>query len=78
MISYKPLAHTLVDKGINRAELGRRCGFSPSTLARLGKDRSVNLTVIERLCLELGCRVQDVVEILPDTEEVSEQPRAEL
>ena len=55
MISYKPLAHTLIDKGINRAELGRRCGFSPSTLARLGKDRSVNLTVIERLCLELGC-----------------------
>lgn len=66
MISYKPLEHTLIDRGINKAELGRRCKFSPSTISKFGKGESLTLTVIERICHELDCRIEDVVEILKD------------
>jgi DNA-binding Xre family transcriptional regulator len=66
MISYKPLEHTLVDRGINKAELGRRCKLSPSTLSKFSRGESLTLTVIERVCLELDCRIEEVVEILKD------------
>lgn len=66
MISYKPLMVTLAQKGIMKTELAEKAGISSATLARLGKGENVALSVIEKICIVLNCRVEDVVEILPD------------
>lgn len=63
MISYKPLQHTLIDKGVKKMELVRMVGMSNSTLNKLNKDQYVALEVIERICLALDCTIADVVEI---------------
>lgn len=66
MISYKPLQHTLIEKGIKKMELVKMVGMSNSTLNKLNKDQYVALEVIERICLALDCPISDVVRIEKD------------
>jgi DNA-binding Xre family transcriptional regulator len=66
MISYKPLWHTLIEKGVKKMELVKLTGMSSGTLAKLNNEKNVALDVIERICLALDCSVQDVVEIKKD------------
>lgn len=66
MISYKPLQHTLIDKGIKKMELVKMVGMSNSTLSKLNNDGYVALEVLERICLALDCPIEAVVEIKRD------------
>lgn len=63
MISYKPLQHTLIDKGIKKMELVKLVGMSNATLSKLNKDQYVALEVIERICLALDCPIEAVVRV---------------
>ena len=63
MISYDKLWKTLIDKHMNRTELRDRIGISNATLAKMGKNEPVNLKIIETICKELQCGIDDVVEI---------------
>lgn len=64
MVSYKPLQHTLIDKGVKKMELVKLVGMSNSTLSKLNNNEYVALEVLERICLALDCRIEDVVEIV--------------
>jgi len=66
MISYKPLWHTLIEKDIKKMELVKLVGMSSSTLAKLNNNKDVALDIIERICLALDCRIEQVVEIIKD------------
>jgi DNA-binding Xre family transcriptional regulator len=66
MISYKPLQHTLIDKGVKKMELVKLVGMSNSTLSKLNNNEYVALEVLERICLALDCPIAEVVEILPN------------
>lgn len=66
MISYKPLWHTLIEKDIKKMELVKLTEISSSTLAKLNNNKNVALDVIERICLALDCRIEQVVEIIKD------------
>lgn len=63
MISYDPLWHLLVDKKMGKLEMCHAAGIATSTLAKLGKNEHVALSVLERICLALDCRIEQVVEI---------------
>lgn len=63
MISYKPLWHTLIEKGVKKMELVKLTGMSSGTLAKLNNDRHVALDVLERICMALDCPIEAVVEI---------------
>lgn len=63
MISYDRLWKMLIDKHMNKTELRDRIGISNATLAKLGKNESVNLKIIESICRELQCSIEEVVEI---------------
>jgi len=64
MISYRPLQHTLIDKGVKKMELVKLVGMSNSTLSKLNNNEYVALEVLERICLALDCRIENVVEIV--------------
>lgn len=66
MISYKPLFKTLVDKGLKKADLKVRLNISSRTLAKFTHGHPVSLTLLESICKELDCQIQDVVEFLPE------------
>lgn len=63
MVSYDPLWHLLIDRKMGKLEMCRAAGIATSTLAKLGKNEYVSLNVIERICIALDCRIEQVVEI---------------
>ena len=62
-ISYINLWKTLIDKGINKSELCKKVKISTSTMAKMTNGEPVNLSTLERICKELDCNIEDVVEI---------------
>lgn len=65
MISYKPLFKTLVDRDLKKTDLIPMINCSSSTLARFAKNEYVTLEIIEKICLALNCKIEDVIEIIP-------------
>ena len=72
MISYKPLFHTLIDKGLTREQMRQRVGLGKTTISKISTGKHVSLEVVERICLSLGVPVSAVVDVLPGTPGESE------
>ena len=68
-VSYNGLWKLLIDKNMKKLELRDVAGISNGTLAKLGKNEPVALTVLERICKALGCQIGDIGEYVPDLEE---------
>jgi putative transcriptional regulator len=60
--SYDPLWKLLIDKKMTKEELRTKIGTSPATIAKMGKGENVSLDVIDRICKELNCKVEDVIQ----------------
>lgn len=65
MICYDRLWKTLIDKHMKKTELRDRIGISNATLAKMGKNEPIHMKYIEKICIELQCKLEDVVEINP-------------
>ncbi len=67
-ISYNKLWKLLIDKGISKTELKQAVKMSPNTLAKLGKNETVSLDVLIRICEVLHCDIGDIMELIPAQE----------
>ena len=65
-ISYNRLWKLLIDKKMTKTELRLAADISTTTLAKLGKDETVSMDVMLRICKVLNCGIEDVVEIIND------------
>ncbi len=65
-VSYKKLFHMLIDKNMTVAELQKEAGYSANISTRMRRDEYVSLDSIEKICWALGCKVDDIVEFIPD------------
>ena len=65
-VSYKKLFHMLIDRNITAAELQKEAGYSANISTRMRRDEYVSLESMEKICRALGCRVDDVVEFIPN------------
>jgi len=68
-ISYEPLFHTLINKGLKKTDLKKLAGLSTTTLAKFAKGEPVGLDVIDRLCKALDCKPEDIFKVMKDKEE---------
>ena len=68
--SYNRLWKLMSDKKINKTTLRREAGITSNAMAKLGKDQPVNVEVLAKICRVLNCTVDDIMEILPDEDEV--------
>ena len=66
MISYNRVWTLLIDKKMTKREMAEKCGLPSGTMNKLRNDVAVHLKVIERICLELDCKIEDVIEIKKD------------
>jgi len=62
-ISYNKLWKLLIDKGMNKTQLGLSAGVSTSTISKLGKNETVNMESMMKICKVLECDIGDIVEI---------------
>ena len=65
-VSYKKLFHLLIDKDISVADLQRQAGYSANISTRLRNNSYVSLESMEKICRVLDCKLDDVVEFVPD------------
>lgn len=66
-LSYNRLFKLLIDKGLNKTEFAKEVGISSNTLAKLSHNEFVSMEVIVRICRKMGCTVDEILEILPET-----------
>lgn len=62
-ISYNKLWKLLIDKGIKKTELKVLAGVSTNVIAKLGKNKTVSMDTLAKICTALNCDISDVVEM---------------
>ncbi len=68
-ISYNKLWKLMIDKGLNKTKLRTEAGISSNAMAKLGKNESVQVEVLVKICNHLNCTIDDILEILSDKNE---------
>ena len=63
-ICYNNLFKLLIDKGMKKSDLAKRCSLSSPTMAKLSKNEYVSMEVLVRICRGLDCSLDDIVEIV--------------
>ena len=70
--SYNKLWHMLIDKGMTKTQLREASGITTNALANLGKNESVPVETLEKICVVLNCTLDDIMEFSPDPSPVTE------
>ena len=67
------LDRVLLDRRMSLTELAERVGITLANLSILktGKARAVRFSTLDALCRELGCQPADILEYVPDEEEIA-------
>ena len=68
-VSYKRLFHLLVDRDMTAVQLQQQAGYSANITTRLKKNAYISLESVEKICRALDCKVDDIVEFMPDDAE---------
>ena len=71
-VSYKKLFHLLVDRDMTAVQLQQQAGYSANITTRLRKNIYISLESVEKICKALDCKVDDIVEFIPDATEGKE------
>ena len=68
MISYQKLWETMRERNVTKYALVNKYHVSPGQLTRLKRNEFVSTHTIDMFCKILDCRVEDVMEYIPDRE----------
>lgn len=66
-VSYNKLWKLLIDKEMSRTQMRLKAGISTKALAKLGKNESVNIDILIKICGALNCDITDIMEIVSTT-----------
>ena len=67
-ISYNKLWKLLIDKKMTKTELRIAADISTTTLAKLGKNETVSMDVMLRICKVLQCNIGDIMDATEEAE----------
>ena len=65
-ISYNKLWKLLIDRGLKKTELVKLSGITSNAMAKMGRNESVQVDTLGKVCAALGCNVDDIMEFVPD------------
>lgn len=60
-VNYSNLWKLLVDKKMNKSQLRDAAGISTNAVAKLGRNETVSLETLEKICSALNCNIEDVM-----------------
>ena len=73
-VSYNKLWKILIDKNLKRTDLKECAGISFNVLAKMGKDETISMESIEKICIALNCNVGDILEIVNEPTQCYHKP----
>ena len=59
----------MIDKNMSKTELTHLAGISTNSMTKLGRNEDVRVNVLEKLCTSLDCKLDDIVEFIPETKD---------
>ena len=65
-VSYKKLWKLLIDKDMMKKDLQVKANISWATVTKMSKNETVRMEVLMKICQALDCRIEDIVEFVPD------------
>ena len=68
-VSYKKLWKLLLDRDMMKKDLREKAGLTTNVIAKLGKNKNVSTEVLCKICDALNCKVDDIVDFIPDSED---------
>lgn len=66
-VNYNKLWKMMINKNMSKTELTHLAGISTNAMAKLGKNEDVRVNILEKLCTSLDCKLDDIVEFVPDS-----------
>ena len=63
-LSYNKPWKLLIDKGMTKTEMRLKADISTTTLAKLGKNETVSMEVLLKICKVLDCNVGDIMDVI--------------
>lgn len=67
-LSYDKLWKLMIDKKINKTQLIQKANITSNAMAKLGKNESVQVEVLVKICNVLKCDIKDIVEIINESD----------
>lgn len=65
-VCYNKLWKLLIDKNMSKTQLIKAAQISTNAMAKLGKNEDVRVGVLIKICATLECKMDDILEIIPD------------
>lgn len=65
-ISYKKLFKLMIDRDIKKKDLREMASIGNSTMTKLANNENVTMEVMAKICNALNCKMDDIVEIIPE------------
>ena len=65
-VSHKKLWHILLDRHMKKKDLENFAGLSHYTMSKMSRDENVNTEVLGRICKALDCKVEDIMDFIPE------------
>ena len=63
-VCYKRLWKLLIDRDFKKGDLVAIAGISPASVTKMGKNGHMSTGVLEKICIALDCRLDDILEII--------------
>ena len=67
--SYNKLWKLMIDKKMNKTQLREAAKITSNAMAKLGKDESVPVETLEKVCRVLDCTIDDIMDINQNSKE---------
>ena len=64
--SYNKLWKLLIDKKMNKTQLRQSAKITTNAMSKMAKNEPVTLETLEKICGVLDCKIEDIVEIIPE------------
>ena len=65
-LSYNKLWKLLIDQGMTKAEMRLKADISTTTLAKLGKNETVSMEVLLKICNVLDCNIGEIMDVIKE------------
>ena len=65
-VCYNKLWKILIDRNMSKTQLIKAAKITTNAMARMGRNEDVRVEVLAKICITLGCTIDDILDILPD------------
>ena len=68
MIIFDKLWDVMKEKGVSTYQLREKCGIDSKTVRRLRANDNMETKTLNKLCIALSCKLEDIAEFKEDEE----------